>query len=112
MWTNRVVNRSMWKQSIANLNNDWTGLALSVSSFFFFGRGVPYIRQATVILSTNVAFLALTDVNVITKSFSFVSTVTSIGVVLIEVILVHNYQRCDSAEVWTTQPFCCLTSNL
>ena len=105
----KVVNRIMWRRFIANLNNDWAGLALSVSScFFFFGRGVPYIRQATVVLNANVAFLALTGDNAVAKSFSFVSTVTSVGVVLIGLILVRQSQRQDSAEqgVWT-EPFCC-----
>jgi len=66
-----------------------------------------------VILGTNVAFLALTDVNVVAKSFNFVSTVASVGVVLIGLILVHHYQGHDFAErvVWTTQSFCCHVSS-
>jgi len=52
-----------------------------------------------VVLNANVAFLTL-GANMLAKSFSFVSTVTSVGVVVLGLILVRQNQRKDqdSAE--------------
>ena len=59
-------------------------------------------------LNANVAFLTL-GANIWAKSFSFVSTVTSVGVVVLGLILVRQNQRKDqdSAEqaVWIAQLF-------
>jgi len=35
IWVDRVINRIMWKQFIAKLSNDWSGLALYVRPFRF-----------------------------------------------------------------------------
>ncbi|OJA12718.1 hypothetical protein AZE42_02885 [Rhizopogon vesiculosus] len=83
IWVDRVINRVLWKQFIDKLSNDWSSLAL----------------YATVILNANVAFLTL-QVDMLAKSFSFVSTMTSVGVVVLGLILVRQNQRKDqdSAE--------------
>jgi hypothetical protein len=69
-------------------------------------------KQATVVLNANVAFLSLGADDTVAKSFSFVSTVTSVAVVVLGLILVRQNQRKDqdSAEqaVCTTLPFCSL----
>ena len=107
IWVDRVINRIMWKQFIAKLSNDWSGLALYVRPIcFLFGEAFLIFYQATVILNANVAFLALGG-NTLARSLSFISTVTSVGVVVIGLMLVRQSQRKDqdSAEkaVRTTQ---------
>ncbi|KAJ8585156.1 hypothetical protein M405DRAFT_797164 [Rhizopogon salebrosus TDB-379] len=84
IWVDKVINRVLWKQFIAKLSNDWSSLAL----------------YATVVLNANVAFLALSWDDTVAKSFSFVSTVTSVAVVVLGLILVRQNQRKDqdSAE--------------
>jgi len=83
IWVDKVINRVLWKEFIAKLSNDWSSLAL----------------YATVVLNANVAFLALGG-DTVAKSFSFVSTATSVGVVVLGLILVRQNRRKDqdSAE--------------
>jgi len=52
-----------------------------------------------VILNANVAFLALPSDNTLAKSLSFISTVTSVGVVVIGLMLIRQSQRKDQDSV-------------
>ncbi|KAG1732901.1 uncharacterized protein EDB91DRAFT_661144 [Suillus paluster] len=83
IWVDKVINRVLWKQFIVKLNNDWSSLALT----------------ATVVLNANVAFLALVNIT-LARTFSYISTMTSVGVVILGLILVRQNQRKDqnSAE--------------
>ena len=67
-----------------------------------FSLKTPYLRsdQATVVLNANVAFLTLQEDDTLAKSFSYVSTLTSVGVVVLALILVRQNKRKDqdSAE--------------
>ncbi|KAG2121949.1 hypothetical protein DEU56DRAFT_832967 [Suillus clintonianus] len=84
IWVDRVINRVLWRQFIAKLNDDWSSLALT----------------ATVVLNANVAFLTLVVDDTLARTFSFISTMTSVGVVILGLILVRQNQRKDqnSAE--------------
>ncbi|KAJ8589296.1 hypothetical protein M405DRAFT_933568 [Rhizopogon salebrosus TDB-379] len=82
IWVDGMITPTIWKQFIAKWSNDWSSLAL----------------YATVMLNTNVAFLALGD-DMVAKSFSFVSTVTSIAVVVLGLILIRQNQRKDLEPV-------------
>ncbi|KAG1745723.1 hypothetical protein EDB19DRAFT_1826700 [Suillus lakei] len=76
IWVDKVINRVLWKQFIAKLNDDWSSLALT----------------ATVVLNANVAFLALVG-DACAKNIH-------VGVVVLGLILIRQNQRKDqnSAE--------------
>ncbi|KAG1789061.1 uncharacterized protein HD556DRAFT_1311628 [Suillus plorans] len=79
-----MFNRVLWRQFIAKLNGDQSSLALI----------------ATMVLNANVAFLALVVDDALSKTFSYISAMTSVGVMILGQLLVHQHQRRDqnSAE--------------
>lgn len=84
IWVDKMINRVLWRQFIAKLNDDWCSLALT----------------ATVVLNANVAFLTLVVDDAVPRTFSHISAMTSVGVVILGLILVRQNQRKDqnSAE--------------
>jgi hypothetical protein len=49
--------------------------------------------QATVVLNANVAFLSLVADDTLSRTFSYISAMTSVGVVILGLILVRQNQR-------------------
>lgn len=49
--------------------------------------------QATVVLNANVAFLSLVVGDALPRTFSYISAMTSVGVVVLGLILVRQNQR-------------------
>ncbi|KAG1761609.1 hypothetical protein EDD22DRAFT_847647 [Suillus occidentalis] len=77
IWVDKMINRVLWRQFVAKLNDDWSSLALT----------------ATVVLNANVAFLSLVVGDTLPRTFSYISAMTSVGVVVLGLILVRQNQR-------------------
>lgn len=77
IWVDKMINRVLWKQFVAKLKDDWSSLALT----------------ATVVLNANVAFLSLVANDTLSRAFSYISAMTSVGVVILGLILVRQNQR-------------------
>ncbi|KIK97728.1 hypothetical protein PAXRUDRAFT_31630 [Paxillus rubicundulus Ve08.2h10] len=84
IWVDRLVNHISWKRFINKLNSEW-------QEFTLYG---------TVVLNANVAFLAIQNIKSTTKTLSYVSTVCSVGTVILGLLLArqHRTRGRDSAE--------------
>ncbi|EIW87350.1 hypothetical protein CONPUDRAFT_161915 [Coniophora puteana RWD-64-598 SS2] len=82
IWVDDMLNQVPWKQFVTTLNREWQ----------------DYTLYSTIILTANVAFLALPDVTLqgqpstqtVAQMISFVSTVTSLGSLILSLIMVRQ----------------------
>ncbi|KAG2351307.1 hypothetical protein BDR07DRAFT_1420094 [Suillus spraguei] len=79
-----MINRNLWRQFIAKLNDDLSSLVLNT----------------TVVLDADVAFLASVVDDAPSRIFGYILAMPSVGVVILRLILVRQNQRKDqnSAE--------------
>ncbi|KIJ11345.1 hypothetical protein PAXINDRAFT_101701 [Paxillus involutus ATCC 200175] len=84
IWVDQLVNHISWKRFIDKLNSEW-------QEFTLYG---------TVVLNANVAFLGIQSINSTAKTLSYVSTVCSVGAVILGLLLArqHRTRGRDSAE--------------
>ena len=98
-----------WAQFATQVINEWKGIAINVSTMAFVEQPdqcVP-VLQGTVLLTANVAFLAIPSVDqgsstrTPTQLASYFSVVTSIGSIVIGLMLVqkHGGQPHESAAM-------------
>ena len=104
---NLLSNR--WVQFATQVINEWKGIAINVSTMVFVKQPDQCApsRQGTVLLTANVAFLAIPSVDqgsstrTPTQLASYFSVVTSIGSIVIGLMLVqkHGGQPHESAGI-------------
>ncbi|TFK26157.1 hypothetical protein FA15DRAFT_667838 [Coprinopsis marcescibilis] len=81
MWVDGIMHNAVWSHSIKKLNDDWQ----------------EFILYATVLLNANVAFLAIQSIDIDQEGYrspvqmaSYLSTVSSIGSVIIGLLLIRQ----------------------
>ncbi|KAG2141053.1 hypothetical protein DEU56DRAFT_734554 [Suillus clintonianus] len=80
----QLVNHISWKRFIDKLNSEWEAFTL----------------YSTIILNANIAFLAVPNVNHAARISSYVSTVSSVGAIILGLLLMrlNRTHKRDSAE--------------
>lgn len=82
LWVDGLVNQLPWGHFIVKLKSDWQ----------------EFVLYATVMLNANVAFLTIPDVDpgageqTIAKVFSFISIITSVGSIILGLLLVRHHR--------------------
>ena len=109
IWVDRLAHRRPWKKLMTKLVTDWQEFNLPVLLFDLCSElKLTHLRfQATVLLSANMSFLAIQSVDnggakvkdrSAAQIASYISIVTSLGTVILSLLLVRQYRSKGSAD--------------
>lgn len=105
VWIDGMMHRTVWKDIVKQLNEEWQEFVFFVSTDFQFDwTSIQLPLQATVVLNANVAFLAIQSVDIEMNPYrspaqilSYLSIIANIGSIIIGLFL-KRQNRVDSSE--------------